>query len=285
MELTAENIPSMLEKIPTFSQSAIRILEITADVNCAPKDLVGQISHDPILTARVLKLVNSAYFGLSRKVESIQQSVVYVGINTIKNLAISVAAMGALPRTNEAGLDMSNFWTHSLITAVIAKLVAQKVGVARTEVSGFFISGLLHDIGQIIFSTAQPEAYAKVLKEAREMQKPLHVLEQEEFGINHAELGAMLAEKWQLPASMVCAIRQHHDPEKMADDEITGRAVFVANQISKTIDEQENQLSVVDTVPESIQSWIQMPLNEVAASLPGLQDEIDSAKVFIQLSG
>lgn len=284
MELSEEDIASMLQDIPTFSQSVVRILELTADIDSSSKELVRQITHDPILTAKVLKLVNSAYFGLSRKVESIQHSVVYVGINTIKSLAISVAAMGSLPQDNEAGLDMNNFWLHSLVTAVVAKLLAQQVGVSRTDVSGFFIGGLLHDIGQIIFSQSQPEAYAGVLEEAREMQRPLHELEKQEFGLDHATLGAILADKWQLPTAMVEAIRYHHDPEQLGEEQIMNRVVFVANQTTKFITEEEKLISMLSAMPDSITSWLGMPFEELADTLPDLENEIDSAKVFVQLS-
>ncbi len=231
MELSEKKLSDMLEQIPTFSQSVLRILELTGDVNCSTKELVNQIAHDPILTVKVLKLVNSAFFGLSREVTSIQQSVVYIGINTIKNLAISVAAMGALPKTNKAGLDM----LHSLLTAVVAKQLAQKRRVPNTEVSSYFISGLLHDIGQIIFSQAQPEIYQEVINEAKLLEDPLHIIEQKAFNINHAEIGARLAEKWQLPTTMVQAIRNHHSPRQMSGDQDMDKSIFVANQVAKLL--------------------------------------------------
>lgn len=284
MELSEQNINDMLEDIPTFSQSVIRILELTADINCPTKDLVSHITHDPILTARVLKLVNSAYFGLSRKVTSIQQSVVYVGINTIKNLAVSVAAMGSLPQSNKAGLDMSSFWLHSLVTAVVAKLLAEKNNVPSADVSTFFISALLHDIGEIIFSQVHPTIYEGVLEEAKKMERPLHDIEQEIFGINHAGLGALLAEKWKLPQSMADAIRYHHDPKQIGEDQILNRIVFVANQVAKTVGGVTEGFSKINGVPDSILPWLGAPLEEAAELLPDLQQEIESAKVFIQVS-
>lgn len=284
MELTEQNINDMLEDIPTFSKSVIRILELTADVNCLTKDLVSHITHDPILTASVLKLVNSAYFGLSRKVISIQQSVVYLGINTIKNLAVSVAAMGSLPQSNNAGLDMNNFWLHSLTTAVVAKLLAEKNNIPSAEVSTFFISALLHDIGEIIFSQAHPAIYEGVLEEASEMEKPLHTIEQDTFGINHAKLGALLAEKWQLPQSMADAIRYHHDTRQIIEeDQILNRIVFVANQVAKGLGQANKENSVNTVIPGAVLSWLGGPVEEVADSLPNLEEEIESAKVFIQL--
>lgn len=283
MELSEENISKMLEDIPTFSQSVIRILELTANIDSSPKDLVAQVSHDPILTAKVLKVVNSAYFGLSRKVDSIQQCVVYIGINTIKNLAISVAAMGSLPQTNKAGLNMADFWSHSVVTAVVTKLLAQEVAIPKTEQSAYFISGLLHDIGQLIFSQAQPEAYLEILAEAKQMQRPLHEIEQQVFGIDHAKLGALLAEKWQLPQNIVDAIRHHHEP--LLDDTVAMNwLVFVANQVSKELSDEEIQISVASPLPDKIQAWLGTPFDKLADSLPNIEEEIENAKVFVQLT-
>lgn len=280
--LSESNISGMLENIPTFSQSALRIIDLTSDITSSSKDLVQQITHDPILTARVLKLVNSAFFGLSREVESIQQSVVYIGINTIKNLAISVAAMGALPRTNNAGLDMDHFWLHSLVTASTAKLLAQQRGIAKADVSTYFIAGLLHDIGQIILSQELPEAYQDVLEKARLHEKTLCELEEEAFGMNHATIGAMLAEKWQLPADIVTAIRHHHGPTGEERNAELGNTIFVSGVICKSMEEDSSQIGRVDDIPSSIQDWLGKPVEEVVASLDTLQAEIDNARIFIK---
>jgi putative nucleotidyltransferase with HDIG domain len=283
MDLSQENIANMLDEIPTFSQSVIRIIELTSDIDSSNKELVAQITHDPILTAKVLKLVNSAYFGLARSVDSIQHSVVYVGINTIKNLALSVAAMGSLPQTNKAGLEMKEFWLHSLKTAVVAKLLAQKNGIPKSAVSAYFISGLLHDIGKIILSQAVPEAYKAVLAEATDLKKTLHQLEQEAFGIDHAALGAMLAEKWQLPANIVDAIRHHHHAQH-TDEQILNRTIYVASEVAKLIDQEDNQDVIATEISPAVQAWLGMELAQVVQSLPNLQTEIDNAKIFIQLS-
>lgn len=282
MELSEKNIEEMLEEIPTFSQSVFRILELTGDINSPTKELVAQITHDPILTAKVLKLVNSAFFGLSRVVDSIQQSVVYVGINTIKNLAISVAAMGALPRTNSAGLDMNHFWLHSLMTASIAKLMAQQRGVAQSEVSSYFISGLLHDIGQIIFSQAKPDEYRVILEEAKQHEKSIDQLELEIFGINHAEFGALLGEKWQLPPDIVTAIRCHHAPVENEGNTDLNKTIFVANNICKTLEEEGELIARQDEYPDAVLEWLQVSPEEALSSLNTLDDEIQNAQVFIQ---
>lgn len=280
--LSENKIEGILEDLPTFSQSALRIIALANEIDCPSKELVQQITNDPILTTKVLKLVNSAFFGLSREIESIQQSVVYVGINTIKNLAISVAAMGALPKTNHAGLNMDQFWLHSLITATVAKLIAQERNVNKTEVSTYFIAGLLHDIGQIILSQSEPEEYRQILEQAKKEEDTLCSLEEAAFGINHAYLGALLAEKWQLPDSIVTAIRHHHDPAVTEGNEMLRNSLFVGGIICKTLEEAGTRLGQIDEITTPVQEWLGQPLPEVIASLSTLEDEIDNARIFIQ---
>src|ERR1035437_1151040 len=108
-----KDLPAMVEKMPAFTQNVLRVIELTSDINSDPKDLVEVIQCDPILMMRILKLVNSPYFGLAQKISSINHAVVYIGINTVKNLALSTAIIGVLPRTNAAGFDMDGFLRHS----------------------------------------------------------------------------------------------------------------------------------------------------------------------------
>jgi putative nucleotidyltransferase with HDIG domain len=274
----------MVDRMPTFSQNVVRIIELTSDIDTAPKELVRLIEHDPILTLKVLKLVNSAYFGLSKPVNSVRQGVVYVGLNTIKHLAVSIAAIGALPKTNQAGFDMNVFWTHSLVAAAAAKLLAQAKGVARADATGHFIAALLHDVGQVVFAQFMPAEYSAVLARSRAGEAQLALLEQQALGISHAELGAVLAEHWKLPPEFAAAIRHHHDPAALTDGSVMDRCVFVANQVAKLRAPETERLSVVEPVPPALAAWLGMPLEDVGASLPGLEQEIEIAQGFVQVS-
>ena len=278
-----EKLLRMVDRMPTFSQNVVRILEITSDINAAPKDLVRLVEHDPILTIKVLKLVNSAYFGLSKKVTSIKQGVVYIGINTIKNLAVSIAAIGTLPRSNDADFDMDDFWYHSLVTATVAKLLAQHRGFPKAQVTGFFIAGLLHDIGQVVFAQFMPEDYREVLAQSRRSEGRLVDLERKAIGTCHTEVGAMLAEHWKLPREFVDSIRNHHDVAALGQAEPMDIAVFVANQVAKLQLEESQRLSDVEPVPNFVAEWLRIPIEELAGQLPNLSSEIENARSFIQI--
>ena len=211
-QVDRDYLTRMVEKIPAFPQSVNRILEITASADCSPKEIVSVIEYDPVLTMKLLKMVNSAYFGLAQEVSSVKQSVVYVGINTVKNVAITMATLGVLPKENKAGLNGDEIWLHSLKVGVIARMVAQDRGIMRNDLASYFVAGLLHDVGKMVCAEYLSEAYAAVLeKSAHEATTPFQDIEKSLLGLDHAEVGGMVAEKWQLPAELIRAIQGHHD--------------------------------------------------------------------------
>lgn len=275
----------LVERMPTFSQSVLRILEITSTGEAAPKELVRLVEHDPILTMKVLKLVNSAYFGLGRQVTSIKQGVVYVGVNTVKHLAITIAAIGSLPRENAAGFDMDAFWTHSLVTGAAARLIAQRRGVPRNDSTEYFIAGLLHDIGQVVLAHGMPDDYGKVLVAARERQAPLITLEREVLGTDHAETGSLLGTHWKLPTSFIDTIANHHDATGEKPLSPLCMAVFAANQVAKLTEQSGHGISMVEPLPAAVREWLGVTLEALIDALDTLPAEIDAARAFVQLPG
>ncbi|MEW8367879.1 MAG: HDOD domain-containing protein, partial [Candidatus Thiodiazotropha taylori] len=237
MAINAAEVPDLVERMPAFPQGVTKVLDLASRPDCAPKALVQVIEHDPVMTMKVLKLVNSAYFGLSRPINSINHGVVYVGINTIKNLALSIAAIGMLPKSNKAGLDMNQFLAHSLGVASVAKLLATHLGVPDKDATDFFVAGLLHDFGKVVLAQFKPEEFRLCLDQAAEQQRSLHEVELESQGISHDEIGGRLAEVWKLPPALAHAIHHHHHPEQAAEDAGDGmcEAVFAANQIVRSL--------------------------------------------------
>ncbi len=161
-------LAAAVDGMPAFPKSVQKILELTRDVNCSPKDLVQVIDKDPVVTVKVLRVVNSAYYSLPKQITSINHAVVYLGFNTIKNLALSIAAIGMLPASNAAGFDGAQYLLHSLSTAAIAKQLALRLDDA--DPMDCFIAGLLHDFGKpliyldiVICSQIFPQNYMSVI--------------------------------------------------------------------------------------------------------------------------
>lgn len=203
-------LTSTVERMPAFPKSVQSVLELTRNVNCLPKDLVGVIEKDPVMTMKILRVINSAYYGLPNKIASVGQSVVYLGINTIKNLALSFAAVGILPRFNTTGFDIQRYLLHSLTVAAVARVLCEKYARGETDPMDCYIAGLLHDFGKVVFAQFLSVEFMKSLATASNLEKPLYLAEQEIIGADHAYVGALLAKKWQFAEPLVECIRDHH---------------------------------------------------------------------------
>ncbi|MCK9363694.1 MAG: HDOD domain-containing protein [Syntrophales bacterium] len=225
-------------------------MDLTSDINCPPREVVDVIQRDPVLMMNLLKLVNSSYFGLSQSVTSVNHAVVYIGINTVKNIALLTAALGVLPRKNKAGFNIDDFLLHSLSTAAISKTLAKKVAVPERELSDFFLCGLLHDFGKIVFTNFLPGEYQKTLLVAKEQGLPLYEAEMQVLETDHAQVGSLLAEKWRLPSPVVECIKNHHCRDSR--QQLMTDAVFAANQISKKTGTGYSGDNIVQELPDKI---------------------------------
>lgn len=203
-------LTTAVDRMPAFPKSVQTILEMTRNINCLPKSLVGVVEKDPVMTMKILRVINSAYYGLPNKISSVGQSVVYLGINTIKNLALSIAAVGILPRFNTPGFDIQRYLLHSLTVAAIARLLSEKYARGEADPGDCYIAGLLHDFGKVVFAQFMAGEFIKALAITVDEAKPMFVAESEVIGADHAFVGALLAKKWQFAEPLVQCIRDHH---------------------------------------------------------------------------
>lgn len=284
MPVDQDHLLKLVDNMPTFPSSAHRIIELTNDVNCAPKDLVKVIDHDPILTLNVLKLINSAYFGLAAKVTSVKHAVVYLGINTVKNLALSIAAIGVLPSKNSLGFNMSHFWWHSVVCAGAARSIAEYKKLGEADAGNCFVAGLIHDIGKIMFVHFLPDEYQQCMTEFQKSGRLPTVIESEIIGTSHGELGALLAEKWQLPPVLAGIIRSHHNLNTGGKTSELEYALFWGNQVSKHLATFPAQMAVLETATPELVEWIGIPLEQIAEKLPAIKTEMERAEMMIQLA-
>lgn len=227
-----QELLAFVDKLPAFRSSVQRMLHLAADINADSREIVKVIETDPLMTVKILKVVNSPFYGLVHKISSVQRAVVHLGINTIKNMALSVAAMGMLPSINSAGFDNRQFLLHSLTTAAICKLLGERQQVTASNASDYFVAGLLHDFGKIVFSEFKPELYRQVLQTAKEQNLSLNQVEIDSLGIDHSQAGKLLAKHWGLAEELIEAIDHHHSQHLHIP---LSECLFVANQISKKL--------------------------------------------------
>jgi putative nucleotidyltransferase with HDIG domain len=281
VELT-KKLSAAVEKMPAFPKSVQRILELTRDVNCSPKELVMVIEKDPVMTMKLLRILNSAYYSFPKQITSVNQSVVYLGLNTVKNMALSFAAMGSLPKHNAAGFDIQSYLMHSLTTASLARTLCQKYSHDDTDPADCYIAGLLHDFGKVVFAQFLPEEFKQALDYCKENAISLHVAEQEIIGSDHTVVGGMLVEKWQFPKQLTDNIRNHHSPD--STESAVHSCLFVADQISKFRALGNSGNSVVDKLTPAMVEFFGGQMEDIILSLGDLSKLENEAQVFAQVS-
>ena len=213
-----EEILKGLEKLPTLPGIAMKILELVRDEDTNLKAIADVLSTDPPLSAQVLKLINSPSFGIRTQVTSVPHAVSLLGINTVKNLALSFSLLRDYPKGKKENFDYTSFWKESLIGAVSCKLIAQKIIPSFSE-DAFFL-GLIHNIGILALIQCMSQQYSLVLTEKERTLCSYHEAENQILGFNHMKVGEYLIRTWGLPETFFLPVGYHHNPENL-DTEVS----------------------------------------------------------------
>jgi HD-like signal output (HDOD) protein len=201
-----------MDSLPSLPSIYVRLIEKMRDPECGIDDVADLVARDISLTARVLKLVNSAFFGLRQQISSLNEAVNYLGLDTLKALVLSINSFSQFEKSALGGLSLDSLWNHSLLTAGCAKLIAEmETGNARV-VDEAFVAAMLHDTGKLVLAANFQADYAEVMAAAGTGAESLLEAEQAAFGANHADVAGHLFSLWGLPGSIVEAVNWHHDP-------------------------------------------------------------------------
>lgn len=209
-EIVAKSIVKDLSALVSPPEVCHKVHEVLQDNNSSSDNLANVIIHDPNLTARLLRLVNSSYFGLSAKIDTVSRAVTIIGINELTSLVYAITSVESFSRIPDKLTNMSTFWRHSVYTGLVAKSLAKKLNVLQPE--RLFVAGLLHDIGTLVINTRFPELAKDIIEDAGGEEEHLYQMEQKLIGFNHAVLGALMMEEWKLPATLCESVRYHHEP-------------------------------------------------------------------------
>jgi putative nucleotidyltransferase with HDIG domain len=208
---TAAKVRAYILRMAGLSTTAIKVLRTCNDPAACANDLNRVISLDPVLTGRVLQLINSAYYSLPSKVNSLTRAIILLGLNTVKNVVLSFAIFQSFSqRDSFRAFTSDQFWTHSLCTAAAAKLLAAGHEVPLAEREEFFVAGLMHDIGKIPLNHLYPDAYREAVAVAQDSGRGMRYEEEARIGVDHCRVGHMIARKWQLSPALTAALSEHH---------------------------------------------------------------------------
>ena len=229
-----ERIIEEINELRPVSEIGNRVAEITSNPNSSLAELVDVIKYDQGMTANLLRICNSTYFGLKKKVASIKQAVAYLGLNKVASLVVLGNSADNFKKA-QVGYDLNEgeLWRYSVSSALIAEDLAEKKRLKN--ISLIFTSALLKDIGKVILSAYVKDSFEDINKAVQDRGLTFVDAEKEVIGIDHAELGARVAEKWNFNPAMVDIIRNHHDPDKAPPDDISIPIVYLADSICMMI--------------------------------------------------
>jgi diguanylate cyclase (GGDEF)-like protein len=212
-QMDLKDISKKIGRLPTLPGVAMKILRAMGRDTPDIREISEIISLDAPLSAKVLKMVNSPFYGLSNKITSVHQAMVYLGLNTVKNLALSFSLLRAFEHKNKSSFDYVQFSKDSLVGAIAAKLIAEKTNRQHGE-NAFFL-GLLQNIGLPIMAESMPVQYEEVIIKIKSNSASLHEVESQLLGLNHMEVGEYVTHAWGLPAKLTVPIGAHHIPGRL----------------------------------------------------------------------
>lgn len=291
--LDAERAHWMLTASPNDDTVAMFTPQPTTELNIKPEDIVRQetelaslpsiffqitealknprssaaymaevISKDVALSAKLLKMVNTPFYGFPSKIDTLSRAVTIVGTTQLTNLALGVSVITAFDNIPEESFTLKEFWLHSVTCGIIARLLAGQVGVAGDE--KFFIAGLLHDIGRLIMLKNHPKAATEVLRLAKTGRRGLVEMENAVWGCNHAEIGGRLLKSWRLPAFLEVLVHHHHSPmtASMAQE---SAIVHVADYITHGLGIGSSGASLVPELNTNAWKILELSRNDLAS--------------------
>ncbi len=263
-KITLVKLLIKVKEMPPLPQSITQILELTKSTKSSAHDLTKVCERDPKLTASMLKLANSPFYGFARKISTISHAIVCLGLDTVKSIALTSSTQEMLNNEIPAyALEKGMLWQHSIGCATCARIIAKRIGFNESEEA--YIAGLLLDIGKIILSNFAEDQFIQIVEKSKNNRISFDRAEQEVLGFDHPKIGGRIIEKWNLPPILVEAVQYHHQPDKAKAHKKITYIVHLADAISCMLGIglgcdglmyvfEENALDILDLQREDIES-------------------------------
>jgi len=214
-----------IDEISTLPHVMVRIMEIITDESSSATDLGDEIAKDSSLTAKILKMVNSAYYGFYREIVKVSDAVVVLGFNEIRRLSLAISVLDMFTGKDRTQYRL-RFWGHSFACAAMSDILTKEWSLPGT---GAFTAGLLHDIGKAVLDQYFPSMFSRVQSHMQDESLSAHEAEHTLYGFDHGDIGFWVSERWNLPVNLSEAIRYHHSPESAEEAPQLCRLVYTAN--------------------------------------------------------
>lgn len=276
-----------IEHLPTLPVIVTQILEKTSNPEFDMNSVVDLILMDQVLTAKMIRLVNSAYWGLGRPIESLRQAIICLGIRNVRNVVFTTSLMQVVPGSQKSKW-IKSFWEHSFACALICRLVAQRV--VYKDLERAYLAGLLHDIGEIILIQNFPDEFEKVVKVAEKKQWDFYEAEKEVMAITHVDFGPWLLDQWKLCSEIAHVVARHHDVQSAVIEPGLVAIVRIADLYSRSKGLSLGNFEGIEIALEKEPAWSiiraefpQAKKIEPEVQLEYLDMQLDTVKQFIQM--
>jgi len=258
--ISKKEIFAQLHQLPAMPAVVQEVIASFRNDDLDSAALARKIARDQGLSAKVLRVANSTFYGLPRKVGSIQDAVTVIGINSVRSLVLSVGFMHAFPSTPGSSFDRQAYWKRSFRVAAYAKALAQCL---RQDMEIAFTAGMFHDIGELVLDVCIPEQFAGMLERQKTSGMSLDGIEQAELGCDHAEIGAEVARRWNFPPEIEHAVRYWRMPEHKPFEPVTG-IVCVATLLESGLSGDE----LMAQLPATLRDRLKISWERIEAYLP-----------------
>ncbi|MBW1797088.1 MAG: HDOD domain-containing protein [Deltaproteobacteria bacterium] len=279
-----EEIIKEIDKLKPVSYIGDKITDIVSNPDSSLSELVGIVKYDQGMTANLLRICNSAYFGLSKEIASVRQAVAYLGIDKVASLIMMGNSADNLSEAQE-GYDLTEgeLWRYSVSSALLAQDLAEKRNL--NNVSLVFTAALLKDIGKVILNTYVKDSFEAISKEVQDNGLTFLDAEKKVIGIDHAELGARVAEQWNFSPAMVNIIRNHHHPDKAPADDLTIPIVYVADCICMMMGKGVGSDGLAYRYYQDIVNRLHFSDVDIQKTIVGFREKLEEIEEMVSLSG
>lgn len=270
--------------IPTLPTVIEQLTLLLQNPKTSAEEVGRAITTDQALASKVLKLVNSAFYGFPGRISTITHAIVILGFSTVKNVVLTASIFDAFKNKGDGvgGFDLEDFWNHSIACGAASLSVAKQVGSGEKEEC--FIAGLIHDLGKLIMCQYLPGEFSQALEHCVKHDQLLYESERVLFDSTHDQVGGFLAERWNLPQNLQNAVKYHHNPSPLRDHYLTTAIVHCADVLIRALDYGNGGDTKIPALSEQV--WRSLGLDNMNLEnvLESIHNEVEKASVFIQLT-
>lgn len=271
-----------IQGLPTLPAMLVKINQLLLNPRTSAKEVAQLITSDPAIASKVLRVVNSSFYGFPNRITTVTHAIVILGFNTIKSIVLSSSIFDVFKKETKSSFDREAFWKHSVAVGATSKVVANRVG--EKSVEELFLAGLLHDIGKIVLDHFLHPAFLEILKDAQERKVMLCEAERKKFGFTHGEIGAWMFAQWNLSKSLIDTVRCHHNPSITRKHKKQAAIVHLADILVRAIGYGDGVDRYIPPLDEDAWKELGLEPEDFDDLLEEAAAEIERASVFLDFA-